>query len=257
MFYFLSKALVFLIMPFSIFFILFIAGLILKNKKWKSRLLFTSFAWLLIISNSWVVNTAFQWWEYPYSNIGSVEKTYDVGIVLSGGMMAPVPQGGDHESMGPNGDRFTQAFLLYKAGKIKKIFITGISMSNQMANRTGETRQAAYLLTKWGVKPEDILFEEQARNTRENAVNAQKVLTTRFPDAKYLLITTASHMRRSKKCFDKIGMQTDVYPADFSSNDEPWTLDALLTPSTSALYDFDALWHEWVGYIMYRMMGYC
>ncbi len=257
MFYFLSKAIVFLIMPLSIFFILFLIGLLVRNKKWKKYFQVLSFVWLLLISNSWIVNTALQWWEYPYENIGAVDKTYDVGIVLSGGMMAPVPRGGDHESMGPNADRFTQAFLLYKAGKIKKIFITGISMPNQMANRTGETRQAAYLLTKWGVKPDDILFEEQARNTRENAVNAQKVLTQRFPDASYLLITTASHMRRSKKCFDKIGMKTEVYPADFSGSSEPWTLTQLLTPSTGALYEFDALWHEWVGYVMYRMMGYC
>lgn len=257
MFYFLSKAIVFLIMPFSIFFILFIGGLIIKNKKYKNLFLIASFIWLLLISNNWIVNTAFKWWESPYTNISSVEKTYDVGIVLSGGIMAPVPKGGDHESMGPNGDRFTQAFLLYKAGKIKKIFITGISMANQMRNRTGETRQAAYLLKKWGVKPEDILFEEQARNTRENAVNAQKVLNTRFPGASYLLITTASHMPRSKKCFDKIGMPTDVYPADFTGFDEPWALDALFIPSTSALHDFDALWHEWVGYVMYKIVGYC
>lgn len=257
MFYFLSKAIVFLIMPFSIFFILFILALIKKKGQTKRVLLIASFSWLLLISNRWVVNTAFTWWEWPYSNISAVEDNYDVGIVLSGGMMAPVPVGGDHESMGRNGDRFTQAFLLYKAGKIKKIFITGISMPDQMANRTGETRQAAYLLRKWGVNEGDILFEEQARNTRENAINAQKVLNARFPQARYLLITTASHMRRSKQCFEKIGMQPTIFPADFTGSYELVSWTELVIPSAQAMSDFDELWHEWVGYIMYKIVGYC
>lgn len=257
MFYFLSKAIVFLIMPFSIFFILFIASLITKNRKRKQILLIISFAWLFVISNTWIVSKAFKWWEWPFSNISAVEKTYDVGIVLSGGMTAAVPAGADHAGMGPNGDRFTQAFLLYKAGKIKKIFITGISLPQQMAIKMGETRQAAHFLVKWGVKPEDILFEEQARNTRENALNSKQVLNARFPDATFLLITTASHMRRSKKCFDKVGMQTDVFPADFNGREYAFTFENFFIPDTQALSDFDALWHEWVGYVMYKLVGYC
>jgi uncharacterized SAM-binding protein YcdF (DUF218 family) len=128
MFYFLSKAIVFLIMPFSIFFILFITGILSGNKKRKQILLLLSFSWLFIISNTWIVSKAFRWWEWPFTNVSDVKGTYDVGIVLSGGMIAAMPRGADHASMGPNSDRFAQAFLLYKSGKIKKIFITGISM---------------------------------------------------------------------------------------------------------------------------------
>jgi uncharacterized SAM-binding protein YcdF (DUF218 family) len=257
MFYFLSKAIVFLIMPFSIFFVLFISGILFKNKKRKQLLLILSFAWLFIISNTWIVSKAFRWWEWPFTNISEVTKTYDAGIVLSGGMMAAMPPGTDHAGMGPNSDRFTQAFLLYKAGKIKKIFITGTSMSQQMAQKTGETRQAAYMLVKWGVKPEDILFEEKARNTRENALNAKQVLTPKFPNGSYLLITTSSHMRRSLKCFAKIGMQVDPYPANINGREYAWTFENFFIPDTQALSDFDSLWHEWVGYLMYKMMGYC
>jgi uncharacterized SAM-binding protein YcdF (DUF218 family) len=257
MFYFLSKAIIFLIMPFSIFFILCLFSLFTKNKKRKKSVLILSFVWLFLISNTWIVSKAFKWWEWPFTNISAVGKTYDVGIVLSGGLMSAMPAGADHASMGPNGDRFTQAFLLYKAGKIKKIFITGISHPQQMAIKMGETRQAAYLLVKWGVKQEDILFEEQARNTRENALNSKQVLNSRFPNASFLLITSASHMRRSKKCFDKVGMQTEVFPADFNGREYSLTFENFFIPDTQAMSDFDSLWHEWIGYATYKLMGYC
>lgn len=257
MFYFLSKAIVFLIMPFSIFFVLFIAGILYKNKKRKQVLLVLSFAWLFVISNTWIVSKAFRWWEWPFTNIAEVSKTYDAAIVLSGGMTEPMPPGADHVSMGPNSDRFTQAFLLYKAGKVKKIFITGTSFPQQLAQNMGETRQAAYMLVKWGVKPEDILFEEQARNTRENAINSKLVLRSRFPEGTFLLITTSSHMRRSMKCFEKVGMKTDAYPANMNGRLYAWNLENFFIPDTQALSDFDSLWHEWVGYLMYKLMGYC
>jgi uncharacterized SAM-binding protein YcdF (DUF218 family) len=257
MFYFLSKAIVFLIMPFSIFLMLFVTAIFVQNKKRKQTVLLTSFFWLFLISNTWIVNKASQWWQWPFINISDIQQTYDVGIVLSGGMIASMPPGADHATMGSNSDRFTQAFLLYKAGKIRKIFITGISLPNQMAQKMGETRQAAYMLVKWGVRPEDILFEEQARNTRENALNSKRILTTRFPGASYLLITTASHLRRSKKCFDKVGMVTDVYPANYSAREYEFNLGNFFIPDTQALSELNALWHEWIGYIMYKLMGYC
>ena len=257
MFYFLSKAIDFLVMPFSIFLILSFYAFCIKNHKRKKQLLILSFTWLILISNSFLVTKAFNWWEYKYTNISDLHKTYDVGIVLSGGMISVPSLKADHPVMGIHADRFTEAFLLYKAGKIKKILITGTSLPYLMAVKKGETRLAAQLLLDWGVKASDIIYEEKSRNTHENAIFSGRILKSKFPGGKYLLITSAFHMRRSLSCFEKVKISADAFPADFYGGEYAMNFQFLLIPSSNALAYFDLLWHEWTGYIMYKIVGYC
>ena len=257
MFNFLSKIIDFLVLPYSIFLILCLYAFYIKSGNRKKILLLISFCWLFLCSNSYLVNKAFLWWEYKYTNIGDLKKTYDVGIVLSGGMISVPSIHGDHPIMGIHSDRFAEAFLLYKAGKIKKILVTGTSQPHVMAVNKGETRLAAQLLVKWGVKADDVMFEEQARNTRENATYSAKILNAKFPGKEYLLITSSYHMRRSLGCFAKAKIKVDPYPADFYGVDYPANFKFILVPSSNALADFDLLWHEWGGYVMYKLVGYC
>lgn len=257
MFYFLSKAIDFLVMPFSIFLILSFYAFCIKNYKRKKLLLIFSFGWLILISNSFLINKAFNWWEYKYMNISDLDKTYDVGIVLAGGMISIPSLKADHPVMGIHADRFTEAFLLYKAGKIRKILISGTSQPYLIAAKKGETRLAAQLLLDWGVKASDIIYEEKSRNTRENAVFSSRILKSKFPGGKYLLITSAFHMRRALRCFAKVSIDTDAFPADFYGGDYPVNFQFLLVPSSNALSYFDLLWHEWTGYVMYKLVGYC
>jgi uncharacterized SAM-binding protein YcdF (DUF218 family) len=255
MFYFLSKAIDFLIMPFSIFLILSLAGFLSKNAKRRKILLSIAFVWLFLISNSYLVNKAFNWWEYRHTNISSIGKIYDVGIVLSGGLTGVSPEGSDHPSIGSHGDRFLQAFLLYKAGKIKKILITGTSSARLLNQGKGETRQAAELLVQWGVSSEDIILEERARNTRENALYSAGILKSKFPGGSYLLITSAFHIRRSVRCFNKSGMTVTPFATDFYGSQNQ-SLRDLLILDPGAIARLDLLWHEWTGYLIYKMVGY-
>lgn len=257
MFYFLSKAIDFLVMPFSIFLISTFYAFYIKDRKRKKLLLIISFSWLILISNSFLVNQAFNWWEYKYMNISDLHRTYDVGIVLAGSMISVPSTTADHPVLGNHADRFGEAFLLYKAGKIKKILITGTSQPYLIAANKGETRLAARLLLDWGVKGNDIIYEEKSRNTRENALFSTKILKSAFPGGKYLLITSAFHMRRSLGCFAKAGVEADPFPADFYGGDYPFNFQYLIIPNSRALSYFDLLWHEWTGYLMYKLVGYC
>lgn len=194
MFYFLSKTIDFLLMPFSISLLLLLYGSITKSTRRKRISLIFSFLILFCISNSYLINKAFYWWEYKPVNLSEVTKTYDAGIVLSGGLASLPEFRSDHASLGLHADRFLQAYLLYKQGKIKKIIITGTSPEYLLKHEKGEVQLAAQLLIKWGVKQEDIILEIHARNTRENALFTAKILNTSFPKGKYLLITSAFHM---------------------------------------------------------------
>ena len=244
-------------MPFSISMILLLYGLLIKKARRKRIALLSSFLILFLISNSYLINKAFYWWEYKPVNLSEVHQTYDVGIVLTGGLAYPAAKNSDHPTLGLHADRFLQSFLLYQKGKIKKIIITGTSTEAAISHENGEAQLAAKLLIQWGVKPDDIILELQARNTRENALFTAKILNTRFPKGRYLLITSASHMRRSIGCFNKAGINADIFPADFYGNDYNAKIKDILIPDPAVLGYSQLLFREWVGIIIYKIMGYC
>ncbi|KAA6436672.1 YdcF family protein [Dyadobacter flavalbus] len=257
MFYFLSKAVDFLVMPLSIAFFLMLYALFTKKDRRRKRAVLLTVIFFMLISNSYIVNKAFNWWEPRPSNIGSIHQVYDVGILLSGGLIASNDPAEDHAWMGRHGDRVLQTFLLYKSGKIRNILITGTSSEAVMAAGKGETRQAAAMLVKWGVPAHAILYEEKARNTRENALFSARILKEKFASGKYILVTSAFHMRRSAGCFVKAGVKADLFPADFYGNYYGVTLKSAVIPDPDALAYFSLLWHEWVGYVVYSLAGYC
>ncbi|MCE6992996.1 YdcF family protein [Dyadobacter sp. CY323] len=244
-------------MPLSILLMLLTYGLITKNNKRRRMAVGLGLILLLLISNSFLVTKVINWWEPSVVNIETLDTTYDVGILLSGGLIASKKPDAHQPYLGSHGDRVLQTFQLYKAGKIKKILITGTSQKFMMSEGKGETREAAALLVKWGVRATDILFEEKARNTRENALYSARIIRKQFPDQRYLLITSAFHIRRSAGCFDKAGIKTAIFPADFYGGYNKLTFQNGFQPDPNAIADFSTLWHEVVGYMVYKIVGYC
>ena len=257
MFYFLSKTINFLVMPFSICLILLLIGILSQHKKRKKIALLLCLGGMFFISNTYIVNKALLWWEYKLVNVQDIQKTYDVGIVLSGGLMNTPKFNSDHPGLGANADRFFHAYWLYKKGKIKKILISGISSASWMENNKGETKQAAQLLVQWGVLASDIIFEERSRNTYENAIFSGRILNKLFPKGDYLLITSAFHMKRSYACFTKAGITVDAFPANFYGINYSLEMRDYLVPDGNMIRYTNMLWHEWIGYLTYKAVGYC
>ena len=256
MFFFLSKAIDFLVMPLSIILLFLVYGFFAKNNKRKKWAIGLALISLYLTSNSYLVIKALNAWEPKVTSMQQIQGTYDVGVLLSGGLIAGSKPYSDLVSIGDNGDRVLQTFRLYKAGKIKKILITGASLEYQMKLRKGETREAAAMMVQWGVPASDIMFEEKARNTRENAKYSAAILKQKFPSGRYMLITSAFHMRRARGCFEKAGIKVDIFPADYHGGYNDISFNTLVIPDANAFADFSILWHELVGYIVYKIAGY-
>jgi len=256
MFFFLSKTIDFLLMPLSISLILLLYALGTKKPKRKKNAVVLSFLILFLISNSYLINKAFVWWEYKPVKIREVSEMYDAGILLTGGLIN-IPGLSSDPGLGLHADRFLQTYELYKAGKIKKIVITGASGKQFTDIGKGEAQQAANFLIQWGVNPNDIILEQSARNTRENALFTAKILNREFPKGSYLLITSAFHMRRSVGCFEKAGIKTDQFPADFYGNNYDPQIKEYFIPSPEVLGYSQLLFRELVGIVIYKIMGYC
>lgn len=254
MFFFLSKTLSYLTQPFVIICILLVASIFIKKGVAKNVLFRTGLGLLLFLSNDFIANEVISLWEIKPTPYAEINRRYDYGIVLTGVTKSEI-EPKDRVYFNRGADRVTHSVQLYKLGIIKKILVSGGS-GRLISIDEREADDIANALILMGVPAEDIVIENQSKNTHESAVAVKKILIERT-DSKYcLLITSGYHMRRSIACFKKVGLDFDSFTTDFLSHKRAFTLDVLLVPKVDALSTWTTLIREWVGYSAYWVSGY-
>jgi uncharacterized SAM-binding protein YcdF (DUF218 family) len=245
MFYITSKLLAFLSKPIFWVFILLISALIFKTKRRKLLIYTISIFW--VFSNSFIADSCARIWETPrYTPI----EIYDVGIVLGG--IADYDNITQAHNFNKHADRIMDAQQLYHQGKIKKILISGGSgwLFNDGYIEANAMRD--YLLLNQ-IPDEDILIENTSRNTKENAFNSAEILRKEYPKGKFLLITSANHMKRAQFCFEKAGIITTAFPTDCTTSYTNFGVEYMFLPRVNALEVWENLIHEWIGYLVYKI----
>ncbi len=241
-------------MPLVWVLVLFIYSFFSKNKRRKKASAVTGLLILFIFSNDFLVNEAFLLWEKKPVTIASM-PVYQTGIVLTG-MTHRMPQYNDRVFFDKGADRLLHTVQLYKAGKIKKILITGGS-GYVFKEGIGESDALKNVFVYCGVPEKDIIIENKSRNTVENARFSKKMIADLHLQPDYLLITSAFHMRRAEGCFVKAGLEAAIFPVDYYSGPRDYTFDQYLIPSEFALAKSALLIHELTGFIVYKLLGYC
>lgn len=251
MFFLLSKILFYLLMPITFLAYGLLTAAFSKSARRKQWAIGATLGWLFISSTDVITNELALAWEYAPVTL-KADETYDMAVVLTGGITGKKD---GKVFFGNSADRILQPLLLYKAGKIKKILISGGSgIVSAQADSTSEGKAAAQLLHLAGIPQSDIILEGTSRNTRENARNTAKLLGQSKP--KILLVTSAFHMRRAVACFRKENVQVRPYPTDFFASERQTAWDYLLIPKEYNLFCTYRMMHEIVGYVMYWAMGY-
>ncbi len=255
MFFVLSKILDFFVTPLSWVLMCFVLSFFLKKDVIRKRLRLAGMVILIVFTNPWLITRVIYAWEVAPVSLEKTVQPYDVGIVLGGSMRYYDPDL-NRVVYSSSVDRLLQAMQLYHDGKIKKILLSGGSgfVNYQDWKESG---LIAKVLLKSGVKEDDIILENGSRNTYENAVNSVEMLKSGKYGSKILLITSAFHMRRSLMCFDKLNFKVDPFSVDIRSAIHIQTLDRIIQPDAECLVQWDLLIHEWVGIVMYKLMGYC
>lgn len=255
MFFILSKLLNFLINPLLWLLIAFALALGLKKRRWRKFFWVLGIGLGLLFSNHFLANLAMLAWEIPPTPLENIEQSYEVGIVLTGVTLSrKSPKDRTYFKLGA--DRITHALMLYRRGIIRKILITGGTISVSGHREVSEAYRLKQFLLDALVPESDIILDETARNTRENALRSREILQKDFPRAKVLLITSAFHLRRARACFHKVGLEPEVFSAGFLSLDWNGLGLAAWVPSGLALHYWQILIHEWIGYIMYALVGF-
>lgn len=223
----------------------------LFTKKYRRKLGIILICMFFFFSNPYIIYKITIAWQANQKNLTPGEN-YETGILLAGfvGFEFKSKQG----FYGSASDRFIQAVRLYKLGYIKKIIITGGSGSlwRQQYKEADFVKQE--LLTM-GVAAQDVLSENQSRNTYENAINTKKLIDSMNLKPPFLLITSAMHMKRSEQVFKKAGVQTIAYPCNFSVIQNPQLFWNSIIPSYKALEGWDIFLKEAMGLLVYKITG--
>jgi uncharacterized SAM-binding protein YcdF (DUF218 family) len=254
MFFIFSKILSFLFTPIIWIIALLLYSFFSRNEKRKKRTLIISVVMLLLLSNSFLFDECMRLWEIPAVHSSELQSHYDAGIILSG--VLSYDHSFDRLQFNRRNDRLMQAIELYETGRIKKLFFTGGSGSLVYRDKK-ESQMVKRFLTSIGIPESDIIIEDESNNTHENAQYSKIILMRNFNDGKYLLITSAFHMRRAVACFNKQEILATPYSVDRYSGPRKFQFDHLIIPNAETLFNWDSLIHEIAGFLVYKMIGYC
>ena len=254
MFFGFSQVLSFLFNPVTWIIILLLLALFLRNKKWAKRCLIFVAIITLFFTNQFIADEAIRLWEYPITEDKKLSASYDVGIVLGGGMVT-IDTDYNRMTFRNNTDRIFQAIGLYKTGGIKKMLISSGSGSLLFRNMREAPLLKRCLLTA-GIPDSVVIIDSLSDNTHQNAVNSAEILHKEFPSGKFLLITSSYHMRRAIGCFNKAGVKVIPYSTCKITGRRVFRIGHMIIPSIDALDNWNRLIHEVVGYMVYAVFGY-
>jgi len=255
MFFFFSKILAYFIKPFNIVLLTLISSFLIKSIKWQRRLRIASLLIFLVFSNGIIFNECLTLWEKPAIPISELDDDYELAVVL-GGTTDVDREPKDRLFFHKGADRVTHALNLYHSGKVKKILFTG-GNARLFENPDRDNSQIFNFYVMCGVDSSDILIESSARNTRENAFYVKDLVEANAQYGKVILITSAFHMRRAEGCFRKVGIDVTGFSTDFYSMlpKDRISFDGFI-PSPGVFQGWNTLIKEWIGYVVYSIMGY-
>lgn len=257
MFFELSKLLnFFVISPISWMFILLAGFCLFKRKRWRKVCLVGCIAVFVIFTNRLLVDYVKYRMVKEYSTaVIAPEKTYKLAIVM-GGFASMNKENGRMRYEMDRADRLWEAVRLWRSGKVERILITGDPTSIIQDDGSSTRKLFLQYMEDMGVPESAFILEQQARNTRENALYTAEILEKeKIDDGECLLITSATHIKRSLGCFAKIGIHPDYLPVN--TYDAPENINhRAFYPQWEAAVMWQELMNEWIGDLTYRMMGY-
>ncbi|MCS7246635.1 MAG: YdcF family protein [Anaerolineales bacterium] len=231
MFVFLSKVLPPLIYPLGMSTVLLLcASLLYRFPRLSRSMVWTAFLLLWLGGNRLVayhLARALEWQYLPPESVPEVE----VMVVLGGGTLAAAPPRVMPEVNGA-GDRLLYAARLYHEGKAAKILLSGGAIEWYTPSSPNPAAEMASLLQWMGVPEEALILEGHSQNTLQNA-QFSKAILEKMGVHRILLVTSAMHMPRSVRAFERQGFEVIPAPTDYTVTQSGW--QRMTTPTLANL----------------------
>ena len=194
--------------------------------------------------------------EHPWQRLGTNSvTTADAIVVLSGGRHLSPGTAKVIEWHDP--DRFLAGVELFKAGKAPRLLFTG---GNSPFRPELPPEGSIYIkeAIALGIPSNAMTTTPPVVNTAEEALAIRKILskTDTSHTPKILLVTSAFHMKRAKKLFERQGLNVQPFPVDFKSRNNFWRATLISPyswlPSASSLTSSSRSLREILGRTIYR-----
>jgi uncharacterized SAM-binding protein YcdF (DUF218 family) len=232
-----------------------VLGIVLLWTKWRrfGRLLLTFVLAIQIVTGTVPIGESLNVWLEERIPAPAELPAHIDGIVVLGGDASntmlharPLSPGGAPMRQVAAADlarRYPQMRIVYSGGS-----------GNPLDPDTTDASGARILMPTLGLDPVRVAFEEQSRNTFENARNSF-ALAKPQPGETWLLVTSAFHMPRALGCFRKAGWTVIPYPVGYRTmpqDGNDWSLprsfDGSLFAIANALSEFVGLTaYYWLG----------
>lgn len=155
--------------------------------------------------------------------------------------------------------RLSEGVRLYRLSAGSKLVLSGGKLHED--SRPVAAIMADYLKQQ-GIAAEDIVTEERSLTTYENLVEIRKILG----DRPFILVTSALDLRRAVAVARKLGMQPLAAPACIWMlqnwpRQMSWLqfgralLEALADPTPQRWTYLQWAYHEYLGYVWYKILG--
>ena len=261
-FLFLSKLLPLFVYPLGFACLLIILALIIWWKFPRFTPIPLSFALLILLvsGNLWFSNWLLQSLEWQYvafpQDLPSAEA-----IVILGGCTKSASYPRPMFDLSERGDRIIYGAQLYHLGKAPIIIPSG-GRIDWLGARESEAIAMSQLLNMLGVPESAIIPETTSLNTYQNAVNTRQILE-QLNIKRILLVTSAFHMPRSVKIFEKQNLEVIPAPTDFivsesnMGNNNSFKSNLLsFLPHASYVDNTTTAVKEYLGMLIYKLKGW-
>ena len=141
--------------------------------------------------------------------------------------------------------RLVEGLRLQKLYPEAKLIFSGYEYRGQRPN-SEVSKEAAIIL---GANPENIILLNGAKDTIEESIAIKKVVR----DEPILLVTSASHMKRSMLIFKKLNLNAIAAPTNYLSHEEKSLKEYF---SGKNIRKIEIAIHEYLGLIWYKIKGY-
>ena len=243
-----SKLLPLAVLPLGLSLILLVVGLI---GRWRWPVI-ASLLLMWVFSLGLVSQGLWRWLEAPWQRrAATAAPRADAIVVLSGGRH-PAP-GAARVSEWEDPDRFLAGLDLYRAGKSPRLLFTG-GASPFRPGQPPEGQRYLQEARQLGIPAAAMASTPPVLNTADEAVAIRRLLPAR--QSRVLLVTSAFHMRRAQRLFERQGLQVLPFPVDFQARGRwagpLWRDPTQWLPSAGALDNSSRAMRELLGRLVYR-----
>ena len=225
-------------LPLGLFLLLIGFLYLISNSYKKAKIfLFLGFLWFFLLSFQPISNAIINPLENSQKALLTIPKVEYILVLGSGhtsndnlsitSQVAPV---------GIN--RLAEGIRIYKELENAKLVVSGYGAEDENSHALMQEKLAITL----GVKKEDIIRFDTPKDTKEEVFEMKKLVG--YKD--FILVTSASHMKRANLLFKKEGLNPYLAPTYHLGN-KTESLNSYF--SARNFYKVEVAWHEYLGLI--------